>query len=142
MAETGAGTVRFRKGTTDLPGCAAVPLAAGQATCQAGPPQLIVGNNNLSAVYSGDAQNATSTGTLVHTVVRANSSTAIGSACALDFAQGQNFTMDAAVAGYSPTGSVSFEVGGAALVGCGAVALDGSGMASCASAASRPACTR
>lgn len=129
------GTVRFRKGTTDLPGCAAVPLTAGQATCQAGPPQLTVGNNNLSAVYSGNTQNATSTGTLVHTVVRASSSTAIGSACALGFTQGQNFTMDAAVAGYNPTGNVSFEVDGAALAGCGAVALDGSGMASCTSAA-------
>lgn len=56
---TATGTVLFQEGTTPLPGCAAVTVAAGQAQCAIS--TLAIGAHSISAVYSGDGLNLGST---------------------------------------------------------------------------------
>ncbi|MEO7252943.1 MAG: Ig-like domain repeat protein [Casimicrobium sp.] len=73
---TPTGTVTFNDGATAL--CSAVALSSGQATCISG--ALAVGSHNMTAVYSGDGNNAGSTSSiLAQVVIKANTTTLIGS---------------------------------------------------------------
>ena len=47
------GTVTFKKGNSNIPGCVNVALVGGSATCDYS--GLMPGSYNFSAVYSGDA---------------------------------------------------------------------------------------
>ena len=60
------GTVAFKDGANVIAGCAAVPLSGGTAACNSSP--LSPGPHTISAIYSGDLANATSTGTTVENV--------------------------------------------------------------------------
>jgi len=51
------GTIAFNDGTTPI--CTAAPMSAGSASCATS--ALSVGSHSVKAVYSGDANNATST---------------------------------------------------------------------------------
>ncbi len=62
---TPTGTVTFNDGATAL--CSAVALTTGQAQCISG--ALTVGSHNMTAVYSGDSRNATSTSSILTQVV-------------------------------------------------------------------------
>lgn len=57
------GTVNFKDGGTTIPGCAAQTVAAGVATCTTS--GLAAGSHNITAVYSGDADNAGSASPVV-----------------------------------------------------------------------------
>jgi len=57
------GTVDFRVGSISIPGCSARPVMGGLATCVIS--SLALGNNNISALYSGDGQNAPGTSSLL-----------------------------------------------------------------------------
>ena len=50
------GTINFMLGGASIAGCSAVPLVGGVATCTIS--SLAIGNSNISAIYSGDGQNA------------------------------------------------------------------------------------
>ncbi|MGH3579538.1 MAG: Ig-like domain-containing protein, partial [Mycobacterium sp.] len=72
------GTVNFQDGGTSIGGCSAVALVSGQATCSA-PAYTAAGAHAITAVYSGDSNNATSTGSLTQTVGMASSTTIVTS---------------------------------------------------------------
>jgi hypothetical protein len=72
---------------------------------------LAPGNHSITAVYSGDANNAGSTsGALTQTVAQAASSTTLN-ASAASLTPGQTLTLTASVGGYAPSGSVQFKNG-------------------------------
>jgi hypothetical protein len=66
-AGVATGTVNFLDGASSIPGCAAVTLAAGSATCTTS--GLSAGSHSILASYSGSsAYNAASSSTLTQTV--------------------------------------------------------------------------
>ncbi len=121
------GTVRFDDGGTTLAGCAAVPLAGTgdvrTAACTTS--NLAVGSHSIAASYSGDAYNIASNGTLAQDVF--NATTTVLASSGNPAFVGASVTYSATVTGISPTGTVRFEDGGAAIAGCATVALAGSG---------------
>ncbi|HEX6832885.1 MAG TPA: Ig-like domain-containing protein [Rudaea sp.] len=126
------GTVQFLHGATPVTGCTAVALnASHKAVCANVSSLLQAGANAFSAVYSGDANNLTSTGTASVTLNKAASATTLTTACLMTFTAGQPFSMTAAVSGYQPAGNVAFKAGGTAIAGCEAVALGAGNGATC-----------
>ncbi|MBK7469549.1 MAG: DUF1566 domain-containing protein [Betaproteobacteria bacterium] len=57
------GTVNFMVGGVSIPGCSARPVSSGQATCVIS--TLALGNNSLTALYSGDGMNGPGTSLLL-----------------------------------------------------------------------------
>lgn len=57
------GTVNFMVGGVSIPGCSARPVTSGQATCVIS--TLALGNNSLTALYSGDGMNGPGTSLLL-----------------------------------------------------------------------------
>lgn len=99
------GTVQFKDGASDLG--SPVSLSAGVATLSTNL-LVTVGNHSITAVYSGDSNNAPSTSSaLVQTVTKASSAVGITSS-ASSISLGQSATFTATVTGASPTGSVQF----------------------------------
>jgi hypothetical protein len=81
----------------------------------------------VSAVYSGDASNGSSTSpTLAQAVNKATASTSLSSS-ANPSALGASVTFTASVTGFNPGGTVNFTDGAVTISGCGAVAVSGSG---------------
>ena len=110
------GTVTFKDGTTTL---GTSSLTNGTASLVQSFPTAAT--HSLSAVYAGDAGNATSTSSAVGQTVKALSGTTTTLASSLNPAgAGQSFTLTATVAGVSPTGTVTFK-NGASSVGTAAV---------------------
>jgi hypothetical protein len=106
------GTVQFKDGGTNL-GDPVELNAAGAASCSTN--ALTVGSHSITAVYSGDANNAGSTsGALTQTAAQVASSTTLN-ASAASLTPGQTLTLTASVSGYAPTGSVQFRDGGVTL---------------------------
>jgi hypothetical protein len=109
------GNVTFNEGATTL--CANVPLDAGSppsASCAA--VLSGVGSHDITAIYSGDIDDATSTSDpFSQSVNPMVSTTLLGTNCQTTFVENQPFTMIAAVNGFSPTGSVTFSDGGGVL---------------------------
>jgi len=64
------------------------------------------------------------------TVNKATSNTGLSTACDTTFVANQPFTMTAAVTGFSPGGSSTFDDGAGAIAGCTSVVLTG-GAANC-----------
>ena len=62
VPNTATGTVDFQDGGVSMPGCGAVVLASASATCSI--TYAVAGLHVITAVYSGDIGNLTSTGTL------------------------------------------------------------------------------
>ncbi|WP_235215208.1 Ig-like domain-containing protein, partial [Burkholderia sp. MSh2] len=102
QAEVPGGTVSFYNGATLL-GTAA--LVDGEANLTVS--QLPVGTDSLTAVYSGDTQNATSVSSLNQTVTQSPTSTTL-TASATSVTQGTAVTLTANVAGAAPSGLVTF----------------------------------
>ncbi|MGH7745929.1 MAG: Ig-like domain repeat protein, partial [Candidatus Dormibacteria bacterium] len=128
---TPTGTANFLDGATSVPGCSAVALSAGSATCAATYP--VVGSHTITVVYSGDPNYTTATSSALAQTVNAAASATTVSSSANPSLPGQPVTYTANVtsAGGSPTGSVAFKDGATTITGCSAVAL-AAGAATCA----------
>ena len=133
------GTVAFTDDGAAISGCGAVALSGSGNTRTAGcsTASLPAGTHNIVATYSGNATNAGSASAPLAQVVNAASAptpttTTLASSLNPSTA-GTNVTFAATVVGTSPTGTVAFTDDGAAISGCGAVALSGSGDARTAS---------
>jgi hypothetical protein len=129
---TPTGTVQFKDGVTSL-GAPVTVNGAGVATLATS--ALSVATHSITAVYSGDGSNATSTSPIVSQVVNplpAGSTTTALSSSANPSTSGQTVTFTAAVTGATPTGTVQF-FDGANLLGTGAV--NGAGIATLATSA-------
>ena len=129
---TVTGTITFRDGGSNIAGCVAVALIAGSASCTVSP---TVASHNITAVYSGDANNTASTSAAMTQVVAADPTTAVVTATVNPTVFGQSVTFTATVTSNAPgsgtpTGKVAFDNGAATVAGCGAVALV-AGVATC-----------
>jgi len=111
-----AGTATFKDGVTVI--CSAVTLTSGSAGCTTS--TLTGGSHSITAAYSGDANNATSTSNTVTQQVKDVSTTSLISATNPS-TFGQSVTFTATVNGQSPTGNVTFKNGASAI--CTNVAL-------------------
>ncbi|MGA3213240.1 MAG: Ig-like domain-containing protein, partial [Terriglobales bacterium] len=130
------GTVSFTANGTSISGCSAIALSSSsnQALCTKS--TLPVGSDVIVATYSGDSNNAGSSGSLTQIV---NSSTSTATTTTVTSSQnpstaGQSVTFTATVlpAGPpTPTGTVGFTSNGTAIAGCAAVTLSSSGTATC-----------
>ena len=61
------GTVNFMVGGASIPGCSAQPVRSSVATCVTS--TLTLGNNNVSAIYSGDGLNAAGSSSILSIVL-------------------------------------------------------------------------
>jgi len=116
-AVTGAsptGTVQFNDGTTNL----GSPVAVTGGMAQLATSALALGAHPITAVYSGDANNAPSTSPVLNQLVNAPTGGATTTALSSSLNPsrlGQSVTFTATVSGSSPTGSVQFFNGMASL---------------------------
>lgn len=120
---TPTGTVDFQDGGTTISGCGASTLVAGQATCiTAG---LTGGTHTITAVYSGDSNFATSTGTLTpDQVINKHETTSTLTVAFNPLAPGNVLTLVVTSSGSEiPTGTATFKDNGSDLPGCAAVPL-------------------
>ena len=132
---TRTGTVAFQDGGVVIAGCGAKAVAvAGTATCAvayAGP-----GTHTITAIYSGDANFATSTAAVLTQTVNLGATAVALSSSADPSSTGANVTLTANVTATAPasgtrTGTVVFQVGGVNLAGCSAQVVPVSGKATC-----------
>lgn len=113
------GNVTFKNGTATLGTASLTDGVASFATST-----LAAGVRNLTAVYAGDAFNATSTSTVLAQTVNKLASAASLVSASNPVVVGNPTVLTATITGYAPTGNVSFKSGTATL---GTVALGGSG---------------
>lgn len=129
---TPTGKVDFTSDGTDLPGCSAVVVTSGVASCSV-TSGFLAGVHHLVAFYSGDSSFAaadTSTSPLAEQVNPAATATTLA-ADSNPAVTGQSVTFTASVAVSSPGttssggpgGTVEFQAGGSDITGCGAVAI-------------------
>ena len=106
---TATGTVQFKIDGSFFG--SPVPLSGGSAT-SGGISTLAVGTHTVEADYSGDTNNAASSGTLSQTVLKEPSTTTVSSS-ANPSVYGQSVTFTATVSGggAKPTGTVTFKDG-------------------------------
>jgi type II secretory pathway pseudopilin PulG len=126
------GTVEFLKGGTAISGCTTQTVSTSTETATCDTSFASSGSNTITAIYSGDANFATSTSpNFTQTVSVATTATSVSSNH-LTANIGQSVTYTATVTATSPatgdpTGSVEFLSGGAAITGCTTQALTGTG---------------
>ena len=126
-AGSSTGVVAFRDGGATIAGCAAQVLTAGAAICTTS--ALSHGTHLITANYSGDGYYAASNSAEFQQFVAAPTTTSLSSSSnPSNF--GSSVTFTAIVSGVSPTGTVAFQDGFNAIVGCTAQALV-AGAASC-----------
>ncbi|WP_165371636.1 kelch repeat-containing protein [Pseudolysobacter antarcticus] len=130
---TPTGTVTFKDGTNAIVGCSAVAFTGGTsnspvAVCSTS--ALSGGTHGITAVYSGDASNMSSTSSSVSQTVNGATptTTILSTTCMTTFVGNQPFTLTVHVSGATPTGTATFKNGATVL--CSAVALS-SASASC-----------
>ncbi len=116
---TPTGTVDFKDGATTI--CAAVPLAAGSASCPTS--SLAPGTHSITAVYSGDSNFYGSTSTALSQVVNKASTTTALSSGTNPSTYGTAVTFSATVtpiapAAGTPTGTITFKDGATTLGTC------------------------
>lgn len=132
---TPSGSVAFKDGASLIPGCAAVTLTAGSATCTTA--GLTSGSHGVRAEYGGDASyNASTSATLTQnvSVIAASNTVLKSSVNPAGVAQAVTFTATVSGSMGTPTGSIMFKDGATAITGCSAVTLS-AGSAACTTAA-------
>ena len=145
---TPSGTVNFKADGTSMSGCGAKALSSGTATCATS--ALTVGTRTITAEYSGDTNYNTSTGTLTGgQVVNLGNTTVNLTLSPGPYIAGQSLTLTATVtetqtssgasagkttarAPRTVDGTVTFKDSGVNIPGCINVAVNGSGVATCA----------
>ena len=110
------GSITFMDGVTSL---GSWPLTGGQATLTTA--LITIGTHNLTAVYSGDANNAASTSAAASVTITVAQSSASVTLGANPAGVGQSTTLTATVQGGNPTGTVTF-IDGASNLGSGTLA--------------------
>lgn len=112
--QTPTGSVTFTSGSTAL--CSAAVLTGGgnSPTAACSTSAMPAGANIVTASYSGDANNAKSSGTLTQTVSKKSTTVSLA-ATPNPVTAGQAVTLTATVAGDPPTGTMSFSDNGASL---------------------------
>ncbi len=124
------GTVAFLDAGNPIAGCAAVAVSAAAANCSTSfTPQ---GTRNLSANYSGDANNLASSGALALPVERVPTTTVL-TVMPAAVVVGEPVTLSVTVSGGVPplSGTVSITANGAPLPVCQAMSLDANGQVQC-----------
>ncbi|HKW99167.1 MAG TPA: PASTA domain-containing protein [Bryobacteraceae bacterium] len=105
------GTVQFYFGATPLG--APVTLVAGTASFTTS--SLPIGTDSITAIYSGDANNTTSTSPLLNETITGGASTTTLAASASTVVVGHPVTFTATVTGSKPSGTVEFLNGATSL---------------------------
>lgn len=105
------GAVQFKDGGNNL----GAPVAVGNGVATLSTNQLAVGSHSISAAYSGDAGNAPSTSSATPVGVNASNTSTALSVSPSQATVGQAVTLTATVAGFQPSGSVTFRDGSATL---------------------------
>jgi autotransporter-associated beta strand protein len=113
---TPTGTVTFTDTTTNKT-LGTATLSGGVATYVTTVGQLPFGANQIKAVYSGDNNFSTSMGADSQNVIQSGTTTSVSSSAPSGSSSGQSVTLTAVVAAVapgngSPTGSVTFSIGG------------------------------
>ncbi|HTP47182.1 MAG TPA: Ig-like domain repeat protein [Casimicrobiaceae bacterium] len=123
------GSVNFKDGANSLSGCSAVSLTGSgnvrTATCASS--ALTVGTHSMTAAYSGDANNTSSTSGVLSEVISKMASSAALTSSTNPAMAGTSVTFTSSVTGFAPTGTVNFTDAGSSISGCSSVALSGSG---------------
>jgi large repetitive protein len=124
-----AGTVTFDLGGSPIAGCAGVTVSSGTASCT--PTSLPPGTSTVTAIYGGTNGYLGQVATLSLTVNRAKPAIKVTSS--VNPAKvGQTVTYSTTIlATVTPTGTVTFTLGGTPVAGCDKVALSASGTATC-----------
>jgi prepilin-type N-terminal cleavage/methylation domain-containing protein len=117
IPSSATGTVTFKDGGTTL---GSGTLSSGQATYTT--TVLSVGSHSITAVYSGDTNDASSASSALSQTVNKGSTTITLSSSANPAATGQSVTFTAMVSPTTATGTVTFKDGGTTL---GTVTLSG-----------------
>ncbi|MGZ3237807.1 MAG: Ig-like domain repeat protein, partial [Burkholderiaceae bacterium] len=126
-----SGTVQFMDGATSM----GAPVMLNSGTAALSVSSLSAGGHNITAAYSGDINNASSTSPVVtQTVATQIATTTSLSSSASSITAGQAVTLTATVTGSSPTGTVQFKDDGVALgpminLNNGTAALNTNGLA-------------
>lgn len=132
--ETPGGTVSFATSAGTIPGCGAVAMSNGGATCST--TFATAGSPQFTATYSGSTNIAASSSApyTVNVLQTATTTTALRSStnpAVINKTVTYTATVGGAT-GATPTGTVAFTNGTSAIAGCGAVALNAAGVATCA----------
>ena len=128
------GTVAFLDGGTTIAGCASQAVTgAGVATCDDA--FVAAGAESITAVYSGDADFSSSTSAALTQTINPGATSTVATSSVNPSESGESVSYTAAVtavapAAGTPTGTVAFFDGAAAIAGCGAQPLV-AGTASC-----------
>jgi hypothetical protein len=127
---SGDGKVQFTEDGTTIPGCAAVALSAGKATCARAYDGG--GTHDIVATYTGDSSFADSTSPTLQQVIKAPQAVT-GSLTSSDTSVdgGEPVTFTATVTPTDGGGTVDFTDNNTTIAGCGAVPLTAAGQATC-----------
>lgn len=110
------GTVAFKNGASNIPGCGAVALVGLTATCNT---SFMTGSYTLTAVYSGDSNfNGSTSGGLLQVVVISPTTLTLVDLTAPSTNFGQTATFRATVSPPAALGFVTFKRAGIDIVGC------------------------
>ena len=137
------GTVNFEVGGVTITGCGTQAVTTGtspasSATCTTS--ALLGGNNSLTAIYSGDTDYNTATGSLTYNVATYVPTVTVATPSPTTAAYGTSVTLSATVTGVggglTPTGTVTFFENGTRIAGSSGCALsatlNASGVGTCA----------
>jgi sugar lactone lactonase YvrE len=120
-----SGTVGFIANASTISGCGSVTLSSGVAQCITS--TLPVGSDAVVATYSGDSNNAGSSGSLtqmVSSTLMATTTALVSSRNPSTSGNAVTFTATVSPAGPpSPSGTVGFTANGVTITGCATVAL-------------------
>ena len=131
---TPTGTVSFTDGGNAIPGCGTVALSGGMAVCTT--TSLSAGTHSIVAQYAGDSVYLAATSSALSQSVSKAAVTVTLSSSTNPSNPGQPVTFTTTLSGSAGpvTGTVAFLDGGAAIAGCGSVAVT-SGSTACTTGA-------
>jgi uncharacterized protein YkwD len=127
---SGDGAVRFTENGITIPGCAAVSLTAGKATCKQ--TYFFGADRAIVATYTGDSAFTDSTSPTLQQVVTAPAPVTGSLVTSDDHVDGgEPVTFTATVTPTDGGGTISFTDNNVTILGCGALPLTAAGQATC-----------